>query len=53
MCNVKFKKIETNIKEDIEKDESEIEYHNFYISAYDFGNIKKIREIFKQNNRIR
>ena len=42
MCNVKFKKIETNIKEDTEKDESESEYHNFYMSAYDFGNIKKL-----------
>ena len=45
MCNIKFKKIETNIKDDkdeTEKDESESEYHNFYMSAYDSGNLKKL-----------
>ena len=42
ICGIKFKKDEANIKEDSEKDESESEYHNFYMSAYDFGNIKKL-----------
>ena len=47
ICNIKFKKDETNNKKDTENDESESEYHNFYMSAYDFGNIKKLEKFSK------
>ena len=50
ICNIKFKKDEANIKKDTENDESESEYHNFYMSAYDFGNIKKLEKFSKNSN---
>ena len=42
ICDIKFKKDDGNIKNETENDESESEYHNFYMSAYDFGNLNKI-----------
>ena len=45
ICGIKFKKDEINNKED--SDESENEYHNFYMSAYDFGNIRKLDKFSK------
>ena len=48
MCGIKFKK-ELDNKGETERDESESEYHNFYMSAYDFGNLKKFGN-FKEIN---
>ena len=45
ICGVNFKK-EGKIKEVDTGEDSESEYHNFYMSAYDFGNLRKI-ETFK------
>ena len=42
MCGIKSKKDEITNKEDYERDESESEYHNFYMSAYDFSNLQKL-----------
>ena len=50
MCNFKFKKEDKSIKENVENDDSESEYHNFYMSAYDFGNLKKIENFKKIRN---
>ena len=50
LCNIKFKKDEANIKKDTENEESESEYHNFYMSAYDFGNIKKLEKFSKNSS---
>ena len=41
LCGIKAKKVEISNK-DTERDESESEYHNFYMSAYDFSNLKKL-----------
>ena len=41
LCGIKTKKVEISNK-DTERDESESEYHNFYMSAYDFSNLKKL-----------
>lgn len=53
MCGVNFKKESRNIKEvDTGGDDSDSEYHNFYMSAYDFGNIKKIDNYRKTYNKF-
>ena len=49
LCGTKFKKKEKTKGGDGE--ESESEYHNFYMSAYDFGNIRKI-DNFKKFKKI-
>ena len=46
ICGVNFKN-EGKMKEIETGEDSESEYHNFYMSAYDFGNIKKI-ETYKK-----
>ena len=50
ICGVDFKK-EGKAKEVDTGEDSESEYHNFYMSAYDFGNLKKIESYKKINNR--
>ena len=50
ICGVYFKR-EGKSKEVDTGEDSESEYHNFYMSAYDFGNIKKIEAYKKINNR--
>ena len=53
MCGVNFKKESRNFKEvDTGGDDSDSEYHNFYMSAYDFGNIKKIDNFRKTYNKF-
>ena len=47
ICDIRFKKDEATNKDETENDESESEYHNFYMSAYDFGNIKKLEKFSK------
>ena len=51
ICDANFKN-EGKTKEIDTGEDSESEYHNFYMSAYDFGNIKKIELYKKINNRI-
>ena len=46
ICGVYFKK-EGKVKYADTGDDSESEYHNFYMSAYDFGNLKKIENYKK------
>ena len=50
ICGVEFKNEEKPKEVDTGED-SESEYHNFYMSAYDFGNLKKIESYKKINNR--
>ena len=51
ICKANFKK-EGKIKDPTDTGEdSESEYHNFYMSAYDFGNLKKLENYRKINTK--
>ena len=52
ICGVNFKKEEKiKLGDTGEGEESESEYHNFYMSAYDFGNLRKIENYKKLNSK--